>query len=104
MRQILCAKCSVGREPGEYQSEYPGEYVRVVFGKAKSPLKEQRMVEIGKIDPTGKMKLEKTIELELDHFDCDQCSAPIRPGDPACAFSAWVGGRRVPEWEGKYLE
>jgi hypothetical protein len=106
-RKIWCAKCAKEKEPGTRQiyerSEFgePAEYERVVFGRALKPKPKQRLGFIGKLgDPNP-----ATVPLDMSHYDCDNCNARIRPGEPCAAWTVWTENQPEPEaWEAEFLE
>lgn len=99
MRHLLCSSCSNGKEAGErlaYEAgpDGPAEYERIVFGTARSPLPDQRVIHVGL----------EAVPLAPDHYDCDACGGPIRPGERCCGWTAWVEHRRIPNWENEFME
>ncbi len=100
-RQLLCAKCSARKREGTRmvlaRSAYgePAEYERVLFGVAIEPLPRNRVVRING----------QPIPMTPHQYDCDHCSAVIRPGDLACAWSIWTEDMEpTAAWEHEYLE
>ena len=99
MRRLLCSSCSK-HEPCDKKLLYaeswpdPAEFIRVRTGQAKLPTQEQRTLYVDG-DPQ---------HLSLDGFNCDFCSALIKPGDPITAETIWLGTQREPKpWEDEFL-
>ena len=93
MRNLLCAECTTGKKPGVREC-YPGEWERVVFGVANTPVAERRTMFINGVPHP----------LPVNTYDCDMCAKPIKPGDRCCAWTVWtedMGGIR--EWEHEFL-
>lgn len=99
MRHLICAECSKGKTEGTrlaYAARFPdpAEYERVTFGIASKPKREQRIMRING----------EPHQLPPDHYTCDDCNAPIHPGDKCCAWTVWVGRTTEPElWELDFL-
>jgi hypothetical protein len=105
MRQILCAGCATKKVAGQREvlpasplTGEPAEVERVVFGTARVPVPEQRVITIV---TTGHIK---TIPLGPGTYDCDGCNKEIIPGDRCCAYSVWLAGEPVSPWENNYLD
>lgn len=99
-RHLLCAECSDGKIAGSRQimarSDLgePAEFERVVFGIAIPPLPHNRILRVNG----------EPFPLPPDQYECDDCSAVIKPGDKACARSIWTSEMNpVPPWEHEYL-
>jgi hypothetical protein len=98
MKHLLCGECArakiqgyrlLGSRPGE-----PPEYERINWGIAAQPTLRQRTIRAGDFASS----------MDLRHYNCDSCNAPIKPGDRCCAHTAWLEGRAEPElWELEYL-
>lgn len=100
-RQVWCGECGEKKRPGTRQiyaaspEGEPAEYERIVKGRAKQPKPEQRVMYINAV----------AHPLATDHFDCDDCSKPIYPGDLVTTWTVWVDGYPEPDnWEQEYLE
>lgn len=100
MRHLHCAKCGARSTPGRRQAyaadvDGPAEWERIVRGRAKMPTPEQRDTNVNGTP----------VPLTLEHFDCDLCGDPIRPGDVATAITAWQPSRQQEPryWEADYL-
>jgi len=73
----------------------PAEYQRIVWGTAKLPRPEQRVMHINGV-PTP---------MDPGEYTCDLCCASIKPGDRCCAQSVWLeGDERAPAWEHEFME
>lgn len=101
MKRMWCAECGKDKQPGTRQvferSEWgePAEYERVVKGQARKPQAEQRVMFFNGAP----------IPLAEQHYDCDNCGEPIRPGDPAMTWTVWTEMMEEPaEWESQFLE
>lgn len=98
MRHLLCLACAKDKRPGERVAyDSPREYERVVFGTARFPAAEQRVITVT-TDHVEK------IPLAPDSYDCDGCNKDIKPGERCCAHSAWTDDRVVTPWESEYLD
>jgi hypothetical protein len=65
------------------------------MGTAKTPKLEQRTAFIN-YEP---------FPMDPDHYDCDNCMKPIKPGDPCAAWTVWTADMQVPpEWEREFME
>lgn len=95
MRRLLCKDCAASKKAGEREA-YPGQFERVVFGIAGSPTRDQRTTYVnGKPQPV----------MDMGFYNCDDCNAPIRPGDRCCAWSVWTSYRDEPAgWEQRYFQ
>jgi hypothetical protein len=106
-RQVLCARCAKWHEPAgtrmvlerlkgtDGDPDAPAEFQRLTFGAAKPPRVEQRVAYINGVP----------YPMDMDHFDCDQCMAPIKPGDRCAAWTVWSEETGpVAEWESEYME
>lgn len=97
-RRLCCEKC--GKPAGRRllyacspQGE-PAEYGRFVWGTARFPQPEQRVLTFNG----------KPIPLPLDTYGCDVCGAAIPPGARACAESLWTEEMPEPRaWEMDFL-
>ena len=108
MRELLCEACGTekhkitgvrlihsGRIAGE-----PNEYERVIWGRARVPQAKQRIRRIG----------DTITLLDPAHYDCDLCSAEIKPGARCMTWTVWVEGRAFHEgdepaiWEDEFVE
>lgn len=101
MSQVWCAECAKDKQPGTRKvlerSAWgePAEFERVLKGRARKPQAEQRVMFFNG----------EPIPLAQGHYDCDNCGAPIRPGDPAMTWTVWTEMMTEPaEWESQFLE
>ena len=106
-RQILCAECGtrMGKQNGTRclrqrtiatadDPAEPGEFERVLWGKANTPRAEERKMRIN----------DRVVPLPVTHYLCDGCNAPIKPGEHCMAWSLWTDQMPTPApWEGEYL-
>jgi len=66
----------------------------VVFGTARTPQPEQRILYINGVPQS----------LTAGEYTCDRCGTSILPGARCCCWSVWTAEQRQPEpWEGDYL-
>jgi hypothetical protein len=100
MKHMLCETCGAkyappGRRELFAATDYePAEWGRVIVGAARHPQMEQRYMRVN----------DEVFPMSLEHYDCDQCNRPIRPGDPACCVTVWRTNRpEPPEWESGFI-
>ena len=103
MRRLLCEECGHGWDKyARYRRPSfsdPAEYIRQVWGVAKLPQPEQRVITI-----QVEGKPDHIIPMDKFQYECDSCNKTILPGDAACAVTAWIEGRPIPRWEHEFLE
>lgn len=81
VRKIVCKNCGnqlkqVFPNHEKNETKYPGEHVKLVFGKLKNPC------------------------------ICDHCNTDLFPGEIVCAHSIWAdyGGAPYQQWEDEYIQ
>ena len=83
MRRLLCKNCEPALKA--YERE-PGWAKRIGYGKVKAFTPDQ-------------------VKAKLTQHSCDDCNAPIVPGDQAITLSMWLNGEHPhPAWELNFLE
>lgn len=99
-RRVLCESCTEKKMPaGEREiyarcDEGPAEFQRLIVGVAKMPTAVSRFMTVNG----------KRIFLPPDQFDCDQCSAAIKPGDKCSAQTIWCEGQdKIEGWEEEFI-
>ena len=112
MMHLLCQHCLTAYLPkgrrqvlATGQHGEPAEMQRLTVGIARAPQPSQRYVEIAPRGSDGQPTQVERIALDLSHYDCDECNAPIRPGDRCAAHTVWLAWRPEPApWEQEYLD
>ena len=100
-KRIHCESCQNDRAA----VKYPGEFMRVVWGKAKFPDPKTRFMTMTSISKEGGTK-HKIFPLPTGFYICDLCSKAINPGDRCAAVSYGRSGseNEEPTWEDEALE
>jgi len=89
-----------GKEPGTHllyprsPIGEPAEFERVMRGIAQMPTQDVRWMSVNGVKQN----------LPMDHWDCDGCGGPIKPGDRCGTWTVWTeehGG--IAPWEHAYL-
>lgn len=101
MRRLICYDCAQKQRPQGTRKIYeggidgPAEYQRLTLGNAKEPQISQRWIEVNGVrQPLG-----------VENFDCDNCGASIKAGDPCAAWTVWTEETGPIEvWESEYLQ
>ncbi len=102
MRKLLCEDCQHIWTEGDGYNGF-----RRVEGRALPPKPEQRRVTMAALRPDGttvpgSAKVVST--LPTHHYDCDNCNAPIFPGQRIYAVSAWPRCyAEMAPWEHEFL-
>lgn len=107
MKMLLCEECATqhGKIDGTRMALgpavedgiviEPAEYERVQWGRAKEPLLKNRIQYVNGAP----------FPLDPHQYECDLCSAVIKPGERCCAQSVWLEHQEpVPAWEGEFIE
>lgn len=105
MNRLLCRGCGAEYKAGthivyEATAVEPAEFARAVYGVAKAPTQEQRTITTHYTDGT-----QEASALDTAFYNCDLCSALVKPGDPAVCVSIWMEiDEEPPAWEHEYVE
>ena len=123
-RQVLCEKCGIKKRLRIHNSSHqkasqypfgvhqlyatsskgPAEFARYVWGNARQPTKDQRVIKITSYATLGVERQQQIVNRPIDFYDCDLCGTPIHPGVFACCRSIWTEHQpEPPAWEHEYL-
>jgi hypothetical protein len=99
-KRIHCESC----QNDHATTKYPGEFMRVVWGKAKLPDPKTRFMVIDSMGKHGTTR--EVFPMPTGYYICDLCGTPINPGDRCAAVSYGRTGSESEEltWEDEALE
>lgn len=112
-QRLYCSNCAKNKpQSGTHllypaTSSEPAEYGRFVWGQAKLPQPEHRVMYITTSGVSRETHSEE-IRLPLFIYNCDLCNTEIHPGDRCCAITYWTSSQpeqpEPPRWEDEFLE